>query len=273
MLHKIARILLPTIIGLKVFISANIASATIVRFETSLGDIDVNLFDESTPLTVANFLSYVDSDAYDGTMVHRSVPGFIIQGGGFAYSGLDQDDAPIISSVSTLPPVSNEPLFSNVRATIAMAKLQNDPDSATSQWFFNLSDNNASNLDFQNGGFTVFGQVISGMDVIDQIAGLDVWNLSGAFVSSALAETPLQNFSTQAATDGDLPNEANFIEVADVSIIDTTVDSAANLNPELRLIADDADDGSGGGPLSPSILFFLLFGYFCARKATPKYTD
>jgi cyclophilin family peptidyl-prolyl cis-trans isomerase len=161
-------------------------AGTIVRFTISGVGFDVRLFDETTPSTVQNFLKYVDAGSYVGTVIHRSVPGFIWQGGGFRLDGNPTQAVPI----DTFAPVVNEPVYSNVRGTIAMAKIApfddfgnpipgGGPDSATSQWFFNLADNSA-NLDFQNGGFTVFGEVIDGgMEVVDLIASLPTDNFSG----------------------------------------------------------------------------------------------
>ena len=146
------------------------AAATIVRFDTSLGSVDVRLYDTATPLSVENFLDYVAAGVYADSIVHRSVPGFVVQGGGYYFppggSGLDY-----IPEFASVP---NEPGISNLRGTIAYAKLGGDPNSATSEWFFNLEDNSA-NLDYQNGGFTVFGRVLGdGMDVVDAIAALGV---------------------------------------------------------------------------------------------------
>lgn len=165
-----------------------IAAATVVRFQTALGVIDIQLYDADAPLTVQNFLSYVESDAYNHSFFHRSVPDFVVQGGGYVWDA--DTDSP--KSVATLPPVINEfsPSRSNVRGTVAMAKLGGDPNSATSQWFFNLADNSA-NLDVQNGGFTVFGQVIGeGMLVVDAIAQLPRVNAGGAFTQLPLATQP-----------------------------------------------------------------------------------
>src|SRR5690554_811368 len=131
------------------------AQATIVQFQTVLGEFEVNLYDEATPETVANFLEYVESGAYENTFFHRLIPGFIIQGGGYYY---DFDEGEPLS-IKSKDPVVNEPVFSSRRGTIAMAKRPYDPDSATVEWFINLSHNHA-NLDIQNGGFTVFGEVI-----------------------------------------------------------------------------------------------------------------
>ena len=155
--------------------SLSVHALVVVRMETVLGDIDVELYDDIAPLTVANFLDYVNNQGYDGSFIHRSVPGFIIQGGGYFYNG----DA--AEHITQNPPVQNEFQISNTRGTIAMAKLGNDPDSATSEWFFNLADNSA-NLDFQNGGFTVFGRVRNdGMDVVDAIAALHRINAGSPF--------------------------------------------------------------------------------------------
>ncbi len=166
--------------------------ATTVRMDTVLGLIDVELFDDVAPDTVANFLNYVADGDYDGSFIHRSavlqdgVTPFVIQGGGFFYDGSDY------LSIPTDPPVANEFSLSNLRGTIAMAKLPGDPDSATSQWFFNLRDNSAI-LDPQNGGFTVFGEVVGdGMLVVDAIAALQRWNASS--IDPAFGEIPLIDF-------------------------------------------------------------------------------
>ena len=168
-----------------------LSEATIVRLQTSLGAIDITLYDAAAPRTVANFLAYVNSGAYRNSFVHRSVPGFIIQGGGYAW-----DDT--IGSVATVPtnaPVINEfsVTRSNKRGTIAMAKLGSDPNSATSQWFINLADNSA-NLDTQNGGFTVFGEVsAASMAVVDAIAALPITNAGSPFDALPIVGTVVNN--------------------------------------------------------------------------------
>jgi len=159
--------------------------ATTVRLQTTLGLVDIRLFDTAAPLTVANFLSYVNSGAYDDSFIHRSVPGFILQGGGYRLGSTPNTT----NTISPRPPVVNEfsVTRSNLRGTIAMAKLSGDPNSATCEWFINLA-NNSANLDNQNGGFTVFGQVLgSGMDIIDAIAALPTVNAGGAFSNLPLA--------------------------------------------------------------------------------------
>jgi len=152
------------------------ASATNVLVETPLGNFEIELFDADAPRTVENFLNYVNDGDYEQSFVHRSIEGFVIQGGGFNF--FDE-----LGEVPEDPPIANEFNLSNLRGTIAMAKLGGDPDSATNEWFINLDDNSA-NLDVQNGGFTVFGQVVgNGMDIVDAIAELPIINVPGIFTT------------------------------------------------------------------------------------------
>lgn len=166
-------------------------AATLVDFSTTFGGFEVQLYDDQTPITVSNFLSYVDAGLYDHSIIHRSIPGFILQGGGYDLSS---------SQLYTIPPgspIQNEPGISNVRGTIAMAKLGGDPNSATCQWFFNLADN-SSNLDYQNGGFTVFGRVLgNGMDVVDAMAAVPTYDATPQ-LGSAFSNLPLLNPSLTA---------------------------------------------------------------------------
>jgi cyclophilin family peptidyl-prolyl cis-trans isomerase len=133
-----------------------------VRFETSHGAFTIELYEEDAPQTVANFLQYVDDGFFDGTVFHRIVPGFVIQGG-----GLTADFA----QKKTHPPVRNEAAngVRNQRGTLSMARTD-EIHSATSQFFVNLADNDF--LDHRPGqyGYAVFGRVTEGMDVIDLIA-------------------------------------------------------------------------------------------------------
>jgi len=146
-------------------------AGTIVRVSTTMGDFSVELFDEAAPQTVANFLNYVNRNDYNGTYVHRLIKGFVMQGGGYRFQPFF---GPV--DVPSDPPVVNEFNTANVRGTLAMAKIPDDPDSATNQWFVNLVDN--VSLDTDNGGFTVFGSVLGqGMDVVDAIADLQLISL------------------------------------------------------------------------------------------------
>jgi len=158
------------------------AHCTFARLESEFGMIHVLLYKGRTPLTVQNFLTYASDGDYDDTIIHRSIPGFVIQGGGYhvAEGGLAHIDVDA--------PVQNEPGISNVRGTIAMAKSAGNPDSATSEWFFSLGDNSA-NLDAQNGGFTVFGRAVGdGMDLVDQIAAIPWYTFASPFSNIPLEE-------------------------------------------------------------------------------------
>jgi uncharacterized protein (TIGR03437 family) len=156
-------------------IGSLVAPAQTVRFRTTQGDIDVTLLPGPAPRTVANFLNYVNRGAYNNSFIHRSVRGFVIQGGGYRWDGRPVE-------IPQDPPVVNEFNVSNTRGTLAMAKLDTGPNTATNQWFFNLADN-SSNLNNQNGGFTVFGRIATnaGLQVMDRIAALPVVNVGAPF--------------------------------------------------------------------------------------------
>lgn len=227
----------------------------IARFEfadSSLagGVTNVLLFDQAeagAPQTVANFLNYVEDDDYANSIIHRSVADFIVQGGGFAVA--PEDDFSVdLEKIEAIPaddPVVNEfsRQRSNTRGTIAMAKLGSDPNSATNQWFFNLN-NNSENLDNQNGGFTVFGKVLSDKDLapVDAIAKLEVFNAGGAFTNLPLIVEDAEN--------------ADFVGLNSVSLLqEDELEFAVidNSNPELvkatinegELVLDYAADRSG----------------------------
>ncbi len=223
------------------------AHATIVRFQTNMGDFDVNLYDDTTPLTVTNFLTYLAADAYQNSFVHRSVPGFVVQGGGYTVNDS------VFDKIDTPWSPKNEPKYSNIRGTIAMAKLGGDPDSATSQWFINLK-NNASNLDQQNGGFTVFGQVIGdGMAVVDAIAALQIRNYGGA-----LSDTPLRSLPATSTDFSEAP-EDYLVIVQSITVIDDNINSAADLERPLR-----AKRKKKGGSIDWLVL--LLAGGLVAQR-------
>ena len=239
-------------------------SVEVVRLDIQIGAtsniVDLELFDSKTPNTVQNFLNYVDvtlaNPRYDGSFFHRSVPGFIVQGGGFTFdSALGAFEYDSINDVFTgglqeVPaddPVANEfqeSGLSNVRGTIAMAKIaaqfveggdcvEEGPDctliagtgadSATSEWFINLADNSA-NLDIQNDGFTVFGKVISdGMTVFDQIETISVFNQS--IIHPAMGAIPLDNYvATSEITQANLIR-LNTVRQIQRPILNTDVSS------------------------------------------------
>jgi cyclophilin family peptidyl-prolyl cis-trans isomerase len=144
---------------------------TLARFEAGQGNIDINLF-EDREITVENFLSYVNNATFDGnyndSIFHRLDKGFVLQGGGFKFNAAGTTTATKFPEIDDFGEIQNEPGISNTQYTIAMAKLGGDPDSATSEFFFNLANN--TGLDSQNGGFTVFGRVTTASEpVVDQI--------------------------------------------------------------------------------------------------------
>lgn len=165
----------------------------LVRVRTDLGEFFIDLQPDHAPASVDNFLGYLRDGDYDRSFVHRSVPDRFVQGGLFRVN-----EQGMTERVPADPPVINEPGLSNLRGTVALAKIGDDPNSATSEWFVNLFDSNAggsASLDTQNGGFTVFGRVIDdGMAVVDVIAGLDIWD-----AGDTLNEVPLLDFP------GDVP--------------------------------------------------------------------
>jgi cyclophilin family peptidyl-prolyl cis-trans isomerase len=140
------------------------AATNYVRFDTNLGSFDVELLPADAPHTVANFLYYVNNGSYNSTIIDRSVPGFVIQGGTYG------TPFGFINEITPSGPVVNEFKVSNTRGTLALAKAGSNPDSGTTAFFFNEVDNSA-NLDHQNGGFTVFGKVANnfGLSVMDSI--------------------------------------------------------------------------------------------------------
>lgn len=160
-------------------------SSDVVALAGAQGTLLFEMLPTAAPNTVANFLDYVADGDYQDSIIHRSVPGFVIQGGGFTTDSPTLTSTAQFSSVPTDPPVVNEFGVSNTRGTVAMAKLGGDPDSATSQWFVNLVDN-STNLDTQNGGFTVFATVLD-MAVADSIAAIDRQNHGGAFTDLPVA--------------------------------------------------------------------------------------
>lgn len=161
-----------------------------VRFVTTRGTFDVALYASATPLTVTNFLNYVNRGDYSNSIIHRALPGFIVQGGGF------KPAAPNFTTIPTDPSPLNEPGVANLRGTIAMAKVGGNPNSATDQWFINLADNTA-NLDNQNGGFTAFGRVCgTGLDVADTLASLPTASYT---ISVNSTPTLFENFPLDTA--------------------------------------------------------------------------
>jgi peptidyl-prolyl cis-trans isomerase A (cyclophilin A) len=247
--------------------TAPMTLATTVQIQTVLGDFEVNLYDKTTPETVANFLYYVNAGTYNNLIFHRSVKDFIVQSGGFSYTGalpltavtprtkLDENNKEYTVTVK------NEPIYSNVRGTIAMAKLSDLPNSATTSWFISVKDNSA-NLDVQNGGFTVFGEVTgNGMAIVDAIAALNRFNVGGSFDS-----LPLRNYSAEDNTNNVPVTADNLMLITGVVVLNGDPETAANLTPKKNELINKPtevpakkDSGGSINGLLLSLLGSLLF--------------
>lgn len=149
----------------------DLAKSNAVVIETSMGTIEVELYPEKAPKTVANFLAYADDGFYDGLTFHRVIPKFMIQGGGY-----DKE----MGLKKPRPPIANESTngLANARGTISMARTA-AADSATSQFFFNMVDNKFLDFSDPNPGYCVFGKVVKGMDVVDKIAAVTTGAVKG----------------------------------------------------------------------------------------------
>ena len=203
-----------------------------VRLNTSSGAVNITLFDRQAPRTVANFLNYIVDGKYTDSIFHRSakltggVP-FVLQGGGFNFQASPPPTR--LGTIVADPAVKNEPDAvnrSNLRGTIAMAKLGSNPDSATDQFFFNLG-NNASNLDNQNGGFTVFGRLVGATDqaVVDTLAAIPTQNQGTAIAlppsqQGVFTEIPLRNYTGTAFPTDTV--KANFATVNTATVVRRT---------------------------------------------------
>ena len=225
-----------------VFTDPDINDSTLVQFSTNQGNFDVTLFGKTAPQTVANFLDYVNDGFYDGTFFHRLADDsggnpFVLQAGGFnLINGT-------FGSVTQLAPVANEFNFSNTAGTIAMAKSPGDPNSATSQFFFNLEDN-SSNLNNQNGGFTVFGVLATPADAqtIITLGKSPVFDASFGDPNSPFTNLPLVNYTGNGTN---FPDDAiasnSFIVVSGVSVLQQqeklTYSIVSNTNPTLATVS------------------------------------
>ncbi|MFB4203602.1 Peptidyl-prolyl cis-trans isomerase A [wastewater metagenome] len=165
--------------------TASAAPQPEVVFHTNRGDIRIALYAERAPVTVENFLAYVDAGFYDGTIFHRVIPGFVIQGGGFTED---------MQRKSTREPIENEADngLDNERGTLSMARTQ-AVDSATSQFFINLADNAFLDHGERDFGYAVFARVVDGMDVVDEMAGVPTGRASG------MSDVPRQTLVIESA--------------------------------------------------------------------------
>ncbi|MBD1575054.1 peptidyl-prolyl cis-trans isomerase [Vibrio sp. S11_S32] len=150
------------LISLAMLFSVSSVAAPLVNVETTIGNFTIDLNQKMAPISVKNFLRYVDDGSYVGTQFHRVIPGFMAQGGGF-----DKD----LNQKSSYKPIRNEATngLENNTATVAMARTSN-PNSATRQFFVNLTDNDFLNYARSNPGYAVFGKVTKGFDVVQKMA-------------------------------------------------------------------------------------------------------
>jgi cyclophilin family peptidyl-prolyl cis-trans isomerase len=210
----------------------DVRAGTLVRFRTTVGDWDVELFDADKPVTVQNFIRYIQAGRYQDSIMHRAVTNFVIQGGGIYVANRGATNAGLVY-IPTDAPITNEfkvgPFYSNGYGTIAMAKTS-DPNSATSQFFFNLANNSAM-LDNTNnsGGFTVFGRVLAGTNALNRLnpgpanTTINVANLGGV-----LAELPV----LKPSPIGGVVYFTNLIYV-DITLLDVQLSLRANGDREI----------------------------------------
>lgn len=226
-------------IDLRNYFSVPGVTGQVAQFDTVLGKFNVELLAASAPQTVANFLAYVGDNAFASTLIHRSTSvvataanNRIIQGGGYVTSG---------ASIARKAPIPLESDLVNARGTLAMARTS-DPNSATSEWFFNVDDNSAALGTGTAGGYAVFGRVIGGgMTVVDAIAAVPTYNIS----NSIFTNIPLRNYQT-----GQTIQVANEVFVNSVSIVPIypAVGSAASV------INYSGNFTAGGGALVTGVI-------------------
>jgi cyclophilin family peptidyl-prolyl cis-trans isomerase len=262
---------------------------TYVRFSTSYGNIDVLLYSDESPHNVANFLAYVDSGAYANSVFHRSVPGFIIQGGG--YDVVNSTLTPIPANAPVMGDHTDSTKPSNVRGTLALA-LSNGPNSGTNQWFFNEVDNSAALDGTADGGpFTVFGVVanatsLSTMDLLseipvpnpspfsspfDQIPLIDYTSgssvqLSNLVFVNSITRLTVQNFSSWQTAEFTPTQQANpaFVAPTAVPFNDGTpnlMKYLCDINPSVPMGAADRAKLPKFSTLTQGTTKFLLLTY------------
>ncbi len=152
-------------------VATPVATVPIATMVTNLGTIEIELNPEKAPVTTKNFIAYADKGFYNDTIFHRVIPDFMVQGGGFYLKKKDKSTKEDMIQKNTDAPIANESAngLKNMFGTISMART-NNPDSATSQFFINLTNNTFLDGSNKKPGYTVFGKVIKGMDVVAQIA-------------------------------------------------------------------------------------------------------
>jgi peptidyl-prolyl cis-trans isomerase A (cyclophilin A) len=208
---------------------------TQVRFTTELGNIDLELFDQLKPISVANFLNYVRPGRYDGTIIHRATEPAsgleVLQGGGYTRENPQ-------TRIATDPPITNEasldPILSNARGTISYARTS-DPNSATSEFFLNTVNNTNLDPSAQPPGYAVFGQIINDtLANADAIQALPTFDFSEV-IAGALGELPLRNYTQANFGAQELPTANNYVTVSAITLPKLTL-SATSSNPAVAAV-------------------------------------
>jgi peptidyl-prolyl cis-trans isomerase A (cyclophilin A) len=226
--------------GLFLLGALNFADAgTLAQFRTAFGDIEVELYDQDKPVTVQNFINYIQSGRYQNEFAHRLVPGFVLQGGGFTITNRGATNAMIVA-VPTFPPITNEfgvgRRFSNVYGTIAMAKLGGNTNSATAQWFFNLTNNAFLDAPDTNNFFVVFGHVIRGTNVLNLFNNFKYWTYPWPLPPPQSTNLVLYQFYTSPLGELPLlypnPVDTNFVFL-DITLLQVAIRPAASGGNEI----------------------------------------
>lgn len=216
--------------------ATGVQAGTLVYFRTAYGNVVVEMYDAEKPITVKNFLRYIDDGRYKDSIFHRCVSNFVIQGGGFMIGDRGKPTQGV-ANVPTYAAITNEfgvgPFLSNVRGTIAMAKTDN-PNSATSQFFFNTGTNTALDNTANSGGFTVFGRVIQGDAILETWRTFKAWdfahpelNQTNVIVNGCSASNPTCVFSelplTRAIDSENIFDELIYVEIGRVPAVTLSV--------------------------------------------------
>jgi cyclophilin family peptidyl-prolyl cis-trans isomerase len=235
-------------------------AGTLAQLRTPLGDLEIELFDQDKPVTTANFIRYVQSGVWRDVFIHRWEPGFVIQSGGFCTTGRHTTNA-AFAPVPVFGEITNEyntgRTFSNTYGTLAMARVSGKTNSATSEWFINLTNN--AFLDCVDDGFTVFGQVVRGTNVLERFNQISVSNgiyvlplraplnklpvlsLEPTFEDLVYVDISLLKVQVQA-----LPNGGREISWNSVSNVLNLVEFTASFPPVWRSLTST---NGNGGPL------------------------
>lgn len=233
-----------------------------VTVNTTYGSFQVELFNSATPQTVANFLHYVNANAYNNSIFHRSVPGFVLQGGGYTSSSPTFTNTSQFTAITTNGTTPSEAGIKNTSGTLAMA-LSSGPNSGTDQWFINLADNPFLDDASDGGPFTVFGKVLgNGMQIVDQMAGLPTQNQGGAFTNlpvdtangNELAE--ITSIVVDGGISGNVYSDLNAngtLDNGEVGIPNQTVYIDANNNGVLDQGEISVVTNAGGGYAFPGL--------------------